>query len=127
MYFVAMSAVFLNFEAGGWVEEADLSVGATGQELWWWWLDVCWLCGGFRGGNVRIGLIRRCSRERALGLCVRISLGCWEGDRDMLPLCPVSLDIGRVGNCALITSLVLVRTQEDAPECGSIDTPITVR
>jgi hypothetical protein len=41
MHFVAMGAVFLYFEAGGWVEEADLSVGATGQELWWWRLGVC--------------------------------------------------------------------------------------
>lgn len=31
--FVAVGAVFLNFEAGGRVEEADVSVGATGQEL----------------------------------------------------------------------------------------------
>ena len=31
--FVAVGAVFLYFEAGGGVEEADVSVGATGQEL----------------------------------------------------------------------------------------------
>ena len=38
--FVAVGAVFLYFEAGGGVEEADLAVGATGQELWWSWLGV---------------------------------------------------------------------------------------
>ena len=32
--FVAVSAVFLYFEAGGRVEEANVAVGATGQELW---------------------------------------------------------------------------------------------
>lgn len=32
--FVAVGAVFLDFEAGGRVEEADVSVGAAGQELW---------------------------------------------------------------------------------------------
>lgn len=41
--FVAMGAVFLYFEAGCGIEEADVSVGATGQELRWL-LDVCrWL------------------------------------------------------------------------------------
>jgi hypothetical protein len=32
--FVAMGAVFLNFETGRGIEEADVSVGATSQELW---------------------------------------------------------------------------------------------
>ena len=33
--FVAMGAIFLDLEAGGGIEEADMSVGATGQELRW--------------------------------------------------------------------------------------------
>lgn len=34
--FVAVGAVFLDFEAGGRVEEADVAVGAAGQELSRW-------------------------------------------------------------------------------------------
>jgi hypothetical protein len=68
VYFVAMGAVFLHFEAGGWIEEADLSVGATGQELRWWRSGVCLVVWWLSRWDVRIGLIRRCSRERALGL-----------------------------------------------------------
>jgi NO-binding membrane sensor protein with MHYT domain len=50
VHFVAMSAVFLYFEAGCGIEEADVSVGATGQELRRL-LDVCrwlyrWCCRG---------------------------------------------------------------------------------
>jgi hypothetical protein len=32
--FVAMGAVFLYFETGRGIEEANMSVSATGQELW---------------------------------------------------------------------------------------------
>jgi hypothetical protein len=31
--FVAMSAVFLDFETGGGIEEANVAIGAAGQEL----------------------------------------------------------------------------------------------
>lgn len=33
--FVAVGRVFLDFEGGGGIEEADVAVGAAGQELCW--------------------------------------------------------------------------------------------
>lgn len=73
--FIAVGAVFLHQQAAAGVEKADRAVGAAGQELCGCTESDVLLVfgvGGERGS--RIGLFRRCSRGRGLGLFfVRVS------------------------------------------------------